>query len=100
MTLAAYSMHLTVQACLHSATHIVLRRHDRDRLSCDVDAAFQTTTCDIGEMSQHFGGGAVADVQHHMCVIVLKQLVLDRTRHDVSGSQLQTVVVTAEQIIW
>lgn len=37
----------------HSAAHVVLRRHDRNRLLCDVNASCQALSRNVREMVQH-----------------------------------------------
>lgn len=63
------------------------RRNDRDRLGGDVDAIFQATFVDGGEVAFDEVGGLVADVQIDAVDTQPFHFVVDCARDDVSRSQ-------------
>ena len=88
---------LTVEPCLHTTAHIVLCWYNWNGILSDVNTRLSTACCDVREMRAHFCRWTVADVQEHMCLIVLQQLVVDGACYYVPRCQLQSLIIAEAQ---
>mmetsp|Transcript_37468 Transcript_37468/g.94563 ORF Transcript_37468/g.94563 Transcript_37468/m.94563 type:complete len:610 (-) Transcript_37468:711-2540(-) len=84
---------LSQQTSCHAATRVVLRRQHGDGVLGDVEAQLRALGRNVGEVVQHLLGGLVRDVEKHVRVAALHQLVVDRARHDVTRRQLHPLGV-------
>ena len=72
---------------------IVSRRHDRNRLACDVDTQFQAACVNIREMLPDERFAFVGDIQEDAIEAALFHLEVDGPGDDVTRRQFAAIVV-------
>lgn len=70
---------------LNTSTDVVSSWRNWDWLRRDVNALAQALGSDVGEVGANVVWLAVADVQKDVCVATLQHLVLNGSRHNVTG---------------
>ena len=76
-----------------AATHEVGCWCNRNRVSSDVHPMLEALLSNVGEVGENVVPLAVADVQQHVGIVVHQHLVLDGPGNNVSGRQLQPVII-------